>query len=442
MIGEICWTGIRPPCGRTGLAKAFIVAAPHSASGKTVLTVGLIRALKNRGLRVASAKIGPDYIDPHFHEHASARPCPNLDLWAMGADGCAAILQDLAIDTDIVVIEGVMGLFDGPQGAAGSTADLAEALDLPVILAIDTGHLAQSIAAIAHGYTNFRPQVKIAGLILNRVKSDRHVAILTENLGPFQILGKVRHNDSLVLPSRHLGLVQAQEIQSLESTIETIASTVTRETELDLIVELGRPIANHDATSPLPPLGQHMAIARDAAFSFVYPHLLSGWRSLGAEVWFFSPLANEAPTKNADAVFLPGGYPELHAEKLAGNHHFLESLRNTKAMVYGECGGYMVLGQELVDANNHVHQMAGLLPVSTSFARRKLHLGYRQLKPFNGPWQSPLRGHEFHYSTEMVRDRAAPLFNARDAAGNDLGAIGARVGNVMGSYAHVIAAAP
>jgi cobyrinic acid a,c-diamide synthase len=421
------------------LGKAFIVAAPTSASGKTLITLGLIRALRNRGVKVASAKAGPDYIDPRFHEAASGQPCCNLDLWSMGQDYCLSLMHQLENSVELIVIEGVMGLFDGPHGAPGSTADLAAALGIPVVLVIDTAHQAQSVAALVYGFKSFRTDVQIAGVILNRVRSDRHLAILKESLSDTPVLGVVRQSDSLQLPSRHLGLVQAQEIQELEDRIETIAATVARETELDRIIKIATAVPNLTAARPVPPLGQRMAIARDEAFAFCYPHLLQGWRDAGAEMTFFSPLQNE-PAPDADAIFLPGGYPELHAARLASNLRFLDSLRNSKALIYGECGGYMVLGDALVDADGTSHAMAGLLPLTTSFARRKLHLGYRQLQ--GGPWASAMRGHEFHYSTIASAGTAEPLFTARDAAGNELGPMGQRRGRIMGSYAHVIAMAP
>jgi cobyrinic acid a,c-diamide synthase len=189
----------------------------------------------------------------------------------------------------------------------------------------------------------------------------------------------------------------------------------------------------------LPPLGQRIAIARDAAFAFAYPHLLHQWHRSGASLSFFSPLANEPAEPDADAIFLPGGYPELHAARLSANAAFLAGLRMSKGLIYGECGGYMVLGEALVDARGTSHAMAGLLPVVTSFANRKLHLGYRQLTPEPGaPWSSPLRGHEFHYSSIVQEGAADRLFSARDAAGRDLAPMGLRRGRVMGSYAHAI----
>ncbi len=427
------------------MAKGLIVAAPHSGSGKTLITLGLLRALRNRGVKVVSAKAGPDYIDPGFHAAATGQPCINLDYWAMGESAIQNSALSHSAEADLIIVEGVMGLFDGPQGAKGSTADLADSLGLPVLLVVDAAKQGQSIAALVQGFANFRRDVKLGGVILNRVASDRHEAILREALATIDlpILGALRQIDSLGLPSRHLGLVQAQENQQLEAFIETAAARVSRETILDKILESAAILKNHDQLSKqiLPPLGQTIAIARDEAFCFAYPHILDGWRKLGVELSFFSPLANESPHQ-ADAVFLPGGYPELHAGKLASNTRFFDGLREFKSLIYGECGGYMVLGDGLIDTSGQRHAMAGLLPLTTNFAKRKLHLGYRELKPLTGPWQQPLRGHEFHYSTIEAQGGGDPLFHAKDAAGNDLGNIGQRVSKVMGSYAHVISAAP
>jgi cobyrinic acid a,c-diamide synthase len=430
-------------CGRTRLAKAFVVAAPASGSGKTVVTLGLLRAFRNKGLRVASAKVGPDYIDPRFHERATGRPCFNVDPWAMDAGLIRSLLTDLAREADLIIIEGVMGLFDGPKGAAGSTADLAATLGLPVVLAVDARRQSQSIAALVHGFATWQRDVEVAGAILNRVSSDRHAGMLSEALGD-RCLGLVRQTDSLALPSRHLGLVQAEEHQGLEGFIESCASAVTRETDLDKLFEIAAQLPDESVVpANLAPLGQHIAVAADEAFAFAYPHLLHQWRRAGAEVMPFSPLADEAPAADADAVFMPGGYPELHAGRLAANGRFLAGLQETNGLVYGECGGFMVLGEAIITSDGTRHAMAGLLPLATSFASPRLHLGYRQLAPLaDVPWSGTLRGHEFHYSTVVMEKGADPLFAARDAAGNALGPMGMRRGNVMGSYAHVIARAP
>jgi len=212
---------------------------------------------------------------------------------------------------------------------------------------------------------------------------------------------------------------------------------------MDALLALAKPLAASSPPQRLPPLGQHIAIARDAAFAFLYPHLLKGWRQLGAEISFFSPLANEAPAGKADAIFLPGGYPELHAERLSQADDFMLGLKAAAQggrLIYGECGGYMVLGTELIDAEGKTHVMSGLLPITTTFAKRKLHLGYRHFRHDGAlPWPRELKGHEFHYSTVERQGEATALFHATDAIDRDLGTMGLQHKRVMGSYAHVIA---
>lgn len=423
------------------MAKAIIVAAPASGSGKTLITLGLLRAFRNSGVRVAAAKVGPDYIDPCFHAAASGRACYNLDPWAMSPGQIRALAAALGSEADLVIIEGVMGLFDGPRGAKGSTADLAALLGLPVLFALDCRHQAQSAAALVHGFASYRNDLDLAGVILNRTASPRHEELLREVLED-KVLLALRNDSELTWPSRHLGLVQAQESRDLDAFIEQAAQRVHHPAALARILDLARPLPDGAEVSVLPPLAGSIAIARDDAFSFCYSHLLDGWRRQGATLSLFSPLADEAPDPTADAVFLPGGYPELHAGQLAANHRFLTGLRQHRGLVYGECGGYMVLGESLIDSKGMAHAMAGLLPLATSFATRKLHLGYRRLEPLSPTaWTGPLTAHEFHYSTVVAEGDAEPLFAARDAAGNTLPNMGLRRGNVMGSYAHVIAGA-
>jgi cobyrinic acid a,c-diamide synthase len=425
------------------LADAFIVAAPSSGSGKTLITLALLRALKNKGLRVTSAKIGPDYIDPRFHEAATGRPCVNLDPWAMRQELISALLAAQAQDADLIIIEGVMGLFDGPDEGKGSTADVAEHLRLPVLLVIDAHHQSQSVAALVHGFSTFRQGVKVAGVILNRVGSERHHRVLANALPDHLVVGAVPRLSGLEIPSRHLGLQQAQELKGLQEFISHAAELAGSSIDLEKLKSLARPLSL-EPTSPrfLPPLGQRIAVANDAAFGFAYEHMLEGWRAQGAELRFFSPLADKPPPAEADAVFLPGGYPELHAAKLAASFRFLDGLGQAAArgaLIYGECGGFMVLGRYLIDAQGKTHAMAALLPHGTSFATRKLSLGYRSLNHKGAlPFPLKLRGHEFHYSTLAERVRGDPLFTMQDAAGQSLGAAGLRNGRIMGSYAHVI----
>ncbi len=427
------------------MAKALVIAAPSSGSGKTVVTLALLRALVRQGVAIASAKVGPDYIDPRFHAAATARPCYNLDQWAMRPTTLAGHLATLSKDAELIVIEGVMGLFDGPETGKGSTADLAVGLGLPVILVVDCSHQAQSVAALVSGFSTFNKDLALAGVILNYVSSPRHTELLTAALTAIgiNVVGAVPRVDNLALPSRHLGLVQAGEHPELDRFLEQAAGIVERTVRLDTLQDLAGDVPDSSAGgSPLPPIGQRIAVADDEAFGFAYPHLLAGWHDAGAELTFFSPLANEGPSDDADAVFLPGGYPELHGLRLSTNAGFLSGLRNAarrNAMIYGECGGYMVLGDYIIDEGGERHAMAGLLPLGTSFKKRKLQLGYRHLKPHGPlPVADEARGHEFHFSTIDWQGEAEPLFEAEDTAGRPLGSIGMRVGMVMGSYAHII----
>lgn len=423
------------------MMKALVIAAPASGSGKTLLTLGLLRAFRDSGIRVAAAKLGPDHIDPRFHEAASGRACFNIDGWAMAPDQIMALLHEMSRGADLLIIEGVMGLFDGPRGARGSTADVAALLKLPVLLTLDCRHQAQSAAALVHGFASFRPGVEVAGVILNRVASERHELLLREALGD-RVIACLRNDEALSWPSRHLGLVQASENPALEAFIREAARRTGQRDLLDRLLDLARVPQPAGTATPGPllrPPGQRIAVATDDAFSFAYPHVLHGWQQAGASLSAFSPLADQPPDPGADAVFLPGGYPELHAGRIAAAGRCLDGLRRHPGLIYGECGGYMVLGESLTDASGTRHAMAGLLPLSTSFASRRLHLGYRRLTPLGeAPWTGDIAAHEFHYSTISAEGEADRLFAARDAAGGTLPAMGLRRGRVMGSFAHAI----
>lgn len=419
---------------------SLLVAAPASASGKTVVTVGLVRALALRGLPVRAAKVGPDYIDPGFLAAAAGAPAVNLDPWAMRP----ALLDHLAADACLVV-EGVMGLFDGAASGVGSSADVARRLGLPVVLVVDARRQSQSVAALVHGFATFDPAIHVAGVILTRVAGPRHERMLRAALagGAVPCLGAIAHEARLALPSRHLGLEQAVERTDLEARVDAIARVVADHCDIATLAALAAAPAPAAPAAPppaaLPPLGQRIAFARDEAFGFVYPHLLEGWCRAGASLHPFSPLAGEAPDGTADAVFLPGGYPELHAGRLAATPAWREGLRaaaRAGARIYGECGGYMALGEGLIDGDGTRHAMAGLLPVVTSFARPRRTLGYRQLVHHGTMFPRHLRGHEFHYAT--VAAEGPPLFRAADSTGADLGTMGTVHGAVAGSFVHLI----
>ena len=419
-----------------------IVAAPGSGAGKTTVTLGLLRAMRRCGVPVRSAKIGPDYIDPRFHEAATGRPCPNLDPWAMPLNR----LESLMAGDGPLLIEAAMGLFDGAGlSRNGSAEHLARSFDIPIILVVDCARAGASVAAQVFGMVAYNPDLRFAGLILNRVGSDRHEAILRRALSlPAPggrlppMIGVLRRDAALTQPSRHLGLVQAEERDDLETWLDTVADRVEAGCNPDAVFPPANWTPRNLSVPGIAPLGQRIAVARDRAFAFQYPHLLDDWRRMGAEIVPFSPLADDA-VPQADAVFLPGGYPELHAGRIAANLRFMNSLRNAAqtAVIYGECGGYMVLGDGLTDAEGVRHEMAGLLRLETSFATRKLHLGYRVLRAEGGPFTGHYTAHEFHYSTEL-RAEGTPLFHATDSDWTEIGAMGLQSGRVCGSYAHLI----
>ena len=431
-------------------ARGLVIAAPASGSGKTVVTLGLLRALARAGRPVASFKVGPDYIDPGFHAAASGRPCFNLDPWAMRPASIARLLRS-ADGAELAIAEGVMGLFDGALDGSGSTADLAAATGWPVVLVVDVRGQAASAAALIRGFMTHRSDVRIAGAVFNRVGGEAHAAILRRAVAPLDVpvLGAIPRDAALVLPERHLGLVQASEHGALERFLEAAADRVERFVDLARLAGLAAPARAGadvgDGGPMVPPLGQRIAVASDDAFRFAYPALLEGWRTAGAELGCFSPLADEAPSAAADAVYLPGGYPELHAARLAANDGLrrgLAAAAGRGATIYGECGGYMLMGRGLTDAEGRRHRMMELLPVETSFAARKLHLGYRDMALTEGcalgPAGARFRGHEFHYATVLAEGEGEALFTASDAAGRALGPAGRREARLCGSFLHLI----
>ncbi len=438
----------------TEAPRGLIVGAPASGTGKTTVTLGLLAALRERGLRVGAVKAGPDYIDPAFHQAATGRPSFNLDGWTMGPDLLDSLARRAGEGTDIVVCEALMGLFDGVASVGatgtGATSEIAARTGWPVILVVNAKGQSQSAAALVKGFATYQDGVRIGGVILNNVASPRHLALAggaIEALG-IPVLGALPRTPDVILPERHLGLIQAEETADLQDRLAALGRFIAQHVDLDKVMALAAPSRAPEGAfaPPLPPLGQRIAIARDAAFTFVYPHLMEGWREAGAEVVTFSPLADEAPPADADAVYLPGGYPELHAGRLAAAERFREGLRRAAEIrpVYGECGGYMVLGETLEDADGVTHPMLGLLGVRTSFAKRKLHLGYRRAvlladTPL-GRAGTALRGHEFHYASILARGTDDPLVTATAADGSDLGPLGGRRGRVFASFFHVIAA--
>ncbi len=433
-------------------APALIVAAPRSGAGKTTVTLALLTALRRRGLAVQAAKAGPDYIDPGFHAAATGRASVNLDSWAMPPALLDGLMQNAGEDGDIVIVEGVMGLFDGiggKEGRTGATSDLAARFRVPVLLVIDVSGQSLSAAALVRGFASHHPDVRIAGVVLNKVGSDRHRRLVADAIATLKIpvLGSVPRDKAVALPERHLGLVQAGEHDDLDQRLDALADLAEHHLDLDAIAKLAaRPnLSSPSAQAALPPPGMRVALAQDAAFTFIYPHVIAGWRREGAEIIPFSPLADEAPPGDCDVCWLPGGYPELHADKLAAAQNFrarLAAFAETKP-VHGECGGYMILGEGLEDADGVRHAMTGLLSHTTSFVQRKLHLGYRAARLLSdgvlGKTGAQLRGHEFHYASLVETGKDAPFAEIADGEGKPLGTTGGRRDKVTGTFFHAIA---
>ncbi|MBO9429075.1 cobyrinate a,c-diamide synthase [Sulfitobacter sp. R18_1] len=434
----------------------LLISAPASGTGKTTLMLGLLAALRAEGVAVQPFKSGPDYIDPAFHTAASGRASFNLDSWSMDRARIEGLVGN-ADGAELILGEGSMGLFDGvaKPGACGNgaSADVAALMGWPVVLVLDVSGAAQSVAATALGFREMRPDVELAGVVLNRVASPRHETLVRAGMEAvgIKVFGALPRRVEIEMPERHLGLVQAGEQENLPDLLGQAAAFVAAHVDVTALRAAARgTLQNPPAPAQITPPGQRIALAQDNAFAFVYPHLLAGWRAAGAEVLPFSPLANEAPDDSADCCWLPGGYPELHAGKLAAAAQFRDGLRafaETRP-VHGECGGYMAMGAGLIDKEGTRHEMAGLLGLETSFAKRKMHLGYRQAD-LNAPIpghsaRAELRGHEFHYAT-ILAEPDAPLARITDA--NDLevpetGSVRdfAGGGRATGTFFHMIAA--
>ncbi len=431
-------------------APGLVVAAPRSGSGKTTVVLGLLRALSRSGFVVQPMKCGPDYIDPGFHAAAAGRTGRNLDGWAMRPGLLDSLVEEASAGADLVVCEALMGLFDGVATAGatddGSSAAIASRTGWPVLLVLDVSGQSQSAGAVAAGFAGFRQDVHVRGVILNKVASERHRTLAERGVAAagLPVVGALPRRADLALPERHLGLVQAEEVGGLDAVLDRLADFVGEHCDLDAIRALARPaVVARGMPGGIRPPGQRIAVARDEAFSFFYSHLLQSWRSAGADILPFSPLNDEGPDPTADVAWLPGGYPELHGGRLAANTGFLNGLRDFAQgrPVHGECGGFMTLGTVLVDAAGTAHAMAGLLDLETSFARRRMSLGYRRAVLLAdcplGRAGASLRGHEFHYAT-ITRAEGDALFEASDASGTPLGRVGLRRGLASGSFFHGI----
>lgn len=447
----------------------FVIAAPHSGSGKTTVTLAILAALRKRGVKVQPFKVGPDFIDPGLHTRLTGLTSRNLDGWMLSRDYNVSLFDRLSARADGAVVEGVMGLFDGYDGAseAGSTAEMAKWLGLPVILVVDARSMARSVAALVHGFCTFDPDLRCAGVIFNRVGSDAHLNFLKEAMTAthphIPVLGGFRRDDAVKLPERHLGLITAEESPLDESFVDRLARAA--ETHLDLdallaVTALGSSMEESGSVESLgaprvasrdPSVNQEdeswpvIAVARDAAFCFYYQDNLDLLETCGARLRFFSPLAGESLPKDAGAVYLGGGYPEVHAQTLRRNERFFDDLRAFAAAgrpVYAECGGLMVLSRAIQLLTGDIVPMAGILPFATRMLPKRKALGYTEVlltkSCLLGDAGTRLRGHEFHYS-EIVGDPATVSLCYRLAARKYRPEQdeGYQVGAVLASYVHL-----
>lgn len=433
-------------------AKALIVSAPRSGAGKTSIAIGLMRAFTKRGLRVCGVKSGPDFIDPGFHKAATYHSGFNLDSWAMEPDMIKHYLSKASSDNDLIIIEGSMGLFDGiPAGdnRTGAVADIARQFQIPVLLVLDVSGHAQTAAAIVKGFQLYDTEVPVSGIVLNRVASERHENLIKGAIEHIHcpVVGSVKRNSVPVLSERYLGLVQASEYDELENFIEKLALTVEDSLNLDkiLVQAKGLNITSKSGNIfALPPPAQHIALAHDAAFTFIYPHIFNEWERTGIKITLFSPLADEAPPKECDLCWLPGGYPEIYAEQLSKAYKFKKGLQEFAQTrpVHGECGGYIVLGRFFEDAEGIKHEMTGLLSHATSLKQRKMHLGYRKAALLEdcifGKKGEIIRGHEFHYTNILFQGDDKPFAALTDGLDRPLGFTGSRQGYVSGTFFHAL----
>jgi cobyrinic acid a,c-diamide synthase len=442
----------------------IVVAGTHSGCGKTTVTLGLLAALKKKGLTVQSFKAGPDFIDSGLHRLITGRPSRNLDLWMCGEDHVRNCYGKNSADADISLIEGVMGLYDGKL----STSTLATVLDLPVILVVDAYGMAESAGAIVKGFrdwgsgigneTNTQhpiPGTCFAGVIFNRVASEKHFRRLKESIIDIPVLGYLPRDIDFAIPHRHLGLTTAEDNPLAEENIRKLADAVQEHIDVDWIC---RKVSADSQASPAAgiPSSRHknqnkrlckIAVAYDSAFCFYYEDNLDALREAGAEIVFFSPLANPALPDAADALYIGGGYPELHAAQLSGNASMLKAVHDWAAAerpLYAECGGLMYLSAGLHDFDANFFNMAGVFPFETEMRKGQARLGYREVSLKSdcilGAAGQTLRGHEFHYS--VIRNHPhlpdnGLIYNLRDSFGNSLSGEGYSSGKTLASYVHI-----
>jgi cobyrinic acid a,c-diamide synthase len=434
----------------------LVVAGTASNVGKTILTAGLIAAFKVRGLTVQSFKVGPDYIDAAYLAHVSGRPCRNLDSWMLGEGALRQVLAQGALGADLALVEGMLGLFDGRSGSTdGSTADVARIIKAPVVLVIDVNDMTESAAAVALGFKSFAESPKIAGVLLNNVRSDAHRRRAEDaiwDIAKLPVLGALPAMPQLGIPQREHGLLPVTENKEWDRMIGVLSETIARDVDLDLLLR----IANKAELVPLVPkkLFQgkpdggrtvRLAVAYDDAFNFYYPENLELLEEHGAQVVPFSPLEDEQLPQDVAGVYLGGGFPEIFVEPLAKNHAMAESIQRAhrnEIPIYAECGGLMYLGRSLRTESGATHQMAGVIPVDVEMDGEIHRFGYRQLLTLEDSILSPrgqfYRGHEFHWSRITGHNGdLKPAYQMQNAEGDVIGYEGFVAPNLLASYVHL-----
>ncbi|MCF6290891.1 MAG: cobyrinate a,c-diamide synthase [Desulfobacterales bacterium] len=420
---------------------AFCISGTHSGCGKTTITLGIMAALKKRGLRLAPFKCGPDFIDPSLHRLATGMVSRNLDLWMAGESFVRQCFHHHGAAADAAVIEGVMGLFDG---GGSSSAALAEFLDLPVVLVVDARSMAESVAALVHGFTSLEPGLVVAGVICNRVGSERHRSLIEQamtryGLGP--VLGFIPRKAEFTMPSRHLGLHMAGEQPISDAALERLATTIEQHIDLDGLLEhcQGR-VEQPQPRRKSRAVKARIGVARDAAFCFYYQDNLEMLTAAGAELVEFSPLRDQALPEDINALYIGGGYPELHVKELAGNRTMLAAIRGWSRagrLLYAECGGLIYLCKGIEDDCGAFHPLVNIFPVRARMHKGRQALGYREVRFLAdccwGQRGQTIRGHEFHYSDiEKMPAEVARLYALADGATE-----GYCLGNTCGSYIHL-----
>ncbi len=434
--------------------RGVVIAGTHSGCGKTTITLGILAALKKKNIDVQPFKAGPDFIDTGLHSLITGRTSRNLDLWMCGGDYVKECFDKHSAGADISVIEGVMGMYDGNL----STADLAAALGLPVVLVVDAYGMAESAGAVVKGFMEYRavgagfPRPDFAGVIFNRVASERHWERLKHSVQDVPVLGYLPRSLDFKIPERHLGLIVAEENPIDQKEIDKLSDAILEHVNIDILdIRAGRPrpYVQRESYSNVQPSSPRIAVAYDKAFCFYYEDNLDLLKAAGAEIVCFSPLSGSRVPDDVDALYIGGGYPELYAEQLSKNKSMLDSIKKCAEdgmPVYSECGGFMYLTEGIYDLENKFHPMAGVFPLKTKMTRKRARLGYREAVLIDdsilGKKDDVIRGHEFHYS-EISEKResneafTSALYSVKDGSGSYIYNEGCKAGNAFGSYIHI-----